>query len=112
MQNILREALFFIKTKVMSIFELATNKIKEKIDEACEHGEISNSERLLSVIAGGLIVGFSAKRIIKYPVASFSGLTLGGALVVRGITGKCPVKGAVEGQKEEVTVIEHHYVVE
>ncbi|MFD1770173.1 YgaP family membrane protein [Sphingobacterium suaedae] len=97
----------------MGIIELAVEKVKDKIDEACEQGEISNSERLLSVIAGGFILGFSAKRLVRHPLGALSGLTLGGALVARGITGKCPVKGALEAEKveDDVTVIEHRYFV-
>lgn len=99
----------------MSILDLVINKVKERIDEACEHGEIPQSERVLSVVAGGFIVGFSAKRILKSPLTAISGLTLGSALVVRGVTGKCAVKGTVEAKKhvneEDVTIVEHRYFV-
>lgn len=99
----------------MSILDLVIDKVKEKIDEACENGEISQSERVLSVVAGGFILGFSAKRVIKSPLTAISGLTLGGALVVRGVTGKCPIKGAVTPAKpieeEDVTIVEHRYFV-
>lgn len=96
----------------MSILNLAINKLKERLDEACEHGEIGNSERALSVLAGGFILGFSAKRLLNSPITAISGLTLGGALVMRGITGKCAIKGVLnEANMEDVTVIEHRYIV-
>ena len=100
------------KETVMSILNLAIDKLKERLDDACEHGEIGNSERALSVVAGGFIVGFSVKRLLHSPLTAISGLTLGGALVVRGLTGKCAVKGALnEANAEDVTVIEHRYFV-
>ncbi|WP_437919638.1 YgaP family membrane protein [Sphingobacterium sp. LRF_L2] len=96
----------------MGIVELGLNKLKHKLDEVCEHGEIGSSERILSVVAGGFIVAFSIKRALKSPLKSFSGLALGTALVARGVTGKCPVKGALEKEPEEtITVVEHKYFV-
>lgn len=97
----------------MSIIENVTEKIKDKIDQACDSGRIPDSERLLSVIAGGFILAYSVKSVIKSPLTAFSGLTLGGALLVRGVTGKCAIKGALaEGQDDLThTVVEHRYFV-
>ena len=89
------------------------DKMKEKLDTACEKGRISGSERLLSVVAGSFIFGYSAKKIFKRPLTALSGLTLGGALLMRGVTGKCPVKGMIEQAEEEkernLTLIERRY---
>ena len=97
----------------MSLLESATDIIKDKLTQACEHGQIEGSERVLSVIAGGLIVGRSLRRMIKHPLSSFIGITLGGVLVARGVTGKCPFKGALAeteiDRDEEIAVIEHRY---
>ncbi|WP_241462455.1 YgaP-like transmembrane domain [Sphingobacterium deserti] len=103
------------KTKAMGILDLTIDKVKEKIDEACEHGQISNSERVLSVVAGGFILGCAVKRVLKKPLTAVSCLTLGAALVTRGITGKCAVKGALdasgESDEKDVTIIEHRHFV-
>lgn len=89
-------------------------KIKKKVDEDCIDGNIGTSERILSVVAGGLIFGVGIKKVIKHPMTAITGLTLGGALVYRGITGHCTIKSALdklEKKEEEVTVIEHRYFV-
>lgn len=95
------------------ILNLALDRIKHKIDANCSDGNISTSERLLSVISGGLILGIGVKQVLKNPLTAFSGITLGGALVYRGVTGHCTVKSAIERveNKEDVTVIEHRYFV-
>ena len=75
---------------------------------------MSTSERILSVVAGGLILSIGVKQFLKNPITAISGVGLGGALVYRGITGKCTVKSAIEqltNEKDEVTVIEHRYFV-
>ncbi|MBD1425270.1 YgaP family membrane protein [Sphingobacterium arenae] len=96
----------------MGIIDQAVDKMKTKLDDACEHGTIGRSERMLSVIAGGFILGYSLKKIIKKPLRALSGVTLGGALIVRGVTGKCPVVGAIDHAEEEernLTLIERRY---
>ncbi|HIY76291.1 MAG TPA: DUF2892 domain-containing protein [Candidatus Sphingobacterium stercorigallinarum] len=93
------------------VLNYAFDKVKRKMDESCAHGNVSSSERVLSVIAGGFILGVGVKNLFSRPLTAFSGITLGGALVYRGITGSCPVKAAVEGDKQEATVIEHRYFV-
>lgn len=96
----------------MGIIDQAVDKMKTKLDDACEHGTIGSSERMLSVIAGGFILGYSVKKLLKKPLRAISGVTLGGALIARGLTGKCPVVGAIEGAEEEernLTLIERRY---
>ncbi|PRD47063.1 YgaP-like transmembrane domain [Sphingobacterium haloxyli] len=97
----------------MGIIEQAADKMKTKLDDVCEHGKIASSERMLSVIAGGFILGYGIKKILKNPLRAISGVTLGSALVMRGLTGKCPVKGAVEaaaGEEERnLALIERRY---
>lgn len=97
-----------------TIIDYALNKIKTKVDESCVDGNVGTSERILSVIAGGLILGIGTKRLLKNPLTAISGITLGGALVYRGVTGHCTIKAAVDNlanEKDEVTVIEHRYFV-
>lgn len=97
-----------------TIVNYALNKVQQKLDETCVGGNVGTSERILSVIAGGFILGLGAKNLLKSPMTAFTGVTLGGALVYRGITGKCTIKQAIEDMKnkeDEVTVIEHRYFV-
>ncbi|EEI93311.1 hypothetical protein HMPREF0765_1113 [Sphingobacterium spiritivorum ATCC 33300] len=96
-----------------NILNLALEKVKDKLDTGCVDGNVGNSERVLSVVAGGFILGIGIRNIFKSPLTGFSTLTLGGALVWRGVTGKCVVKDTIAkatGEKD-VTVIEHRYFV-
>src|SRR5690606_36615355 len=97
----------------MSITDNIIEKLKEKLDRACDNGKIPDYERVLSVVAGGFIVDYSIKSALKNPLTAISGFTLGGALVVRRVTGKCAIKGAIEQNEDEFThtVVEHRYFV-
>lgn len=96
-----------------SILNLAFDKIKQKVEDNCSDGNVGVSERVLSVISGGLILGIGVKQLFRSPISAISGITFGGALVYRGITGHCTVKRAIEKvtEKDDVTVIEHRYFV-
>jgi len=97
-----------------TIVNYALNKVQQKIDENCVDGNVGTSERILSVIAGSLILGIGAKRLIKNPLTALTGVALGGSLVYRGVTGKCSIKQALDNMRKdenEVTVIEHRYFV-
>lgn len=92
--------------------ELTKPKYKRK--KVCTTGKVDLSERILSVIAGSLIVGLGVKNILKRPITAISGLTVGGALVCRGIIGHCPLKSAIEKAvrpEDEITIVEHRYFV-
>lgn len=96
----------------MGIVEQTVDKMKAKLDDACELGTLTGSERMLSVIAGGFILGYSVKKLLKRPLTALSGVTLGSALIARGVTGSCPIKGAMESSEEEdrnLTLIERRY---
>ncbi|WP_447767731.1 YgaP family membrane protein [Sphingobacterium faecium] len=94
-----------------TLVDKVISKVKSKVDENCENGKIETSERILSVVAGGFIVGAGVRFLIKHPLTALSGLSLGGALVYRGVTGKCAVKKAIEDDAERVEVIEHRYFI-
>lgn len=97
-----------------TLINYVIDKVKAKVDEDCVDGNVGTSERMLSVIAGGLILGIGIKQIIKHPVTALAGLSFGGALVYRGITGHCTIKAAVDKlakEKDEITVVEHRYFV-
>ena len=98
----------------MGIIDQAVDKMKAKLDESCEHGTIGSSERVLSVIAGSFILGYSVKKLLKKPLRAVSGVTLGSALIARGVSGKCPIVGAIqeserEEQEQKLTLIERRY---
>lgn len=96
----------------MSVVNFLSDKMKKRFEKACANGKIANSERVLSIIAGGFIMAYSGKRILHSPISSLPGVAIGAGLVVRGITGKCPVKGAIKGEPEqEYTIVEHRYFV-
>ncbi|HMR19970.1 MAG TPA: DUF2892 domain-containing protein [Sphingobacterium sp.] len=96
-----------------SLLKLVFDKIKNKVDEDCIDGNIGASERILSVISGGLIFGIGLKRVVKHPFTALSAISLGGTLVYRGVTGHCTIKRIMEkvSDEPEVTVIEHRYFV-
>ncbi|ERJ61256.1 YgaP family membrane protein [Sphingobacterium paucimobilis] len=96
------------------LLNYALEKIKNKLNDDCIDGNVSTSERILSVVAGGLILGIGVKQLIKRPMTALTGVTLGGALVYRGITGHCSIKSTIDKLSKddnEVTVIEHRYFV-
>lgn len=96
------------------LLNYALEKIRKKIDEDCIDGNVGTSERILSVVAGGLILGIGVKQVIKRPMAALTGISLGGALMYRGITGHCTIKTAIDKmtkEEDKVTVIEHRYFV-
>ena len=63
------------------IVNYAFDKLKSTLDENCEGNNISKSERVLSVVAGGFILGMGLKSLLKRPMTAISGVTLGGALI-------------------------------
>ena len=92
-----------------TLVDKAIKKIKSKVEEDCENGNIETSERILSVVAGGFILGMGLKFIFKHPMTSLSGLSVGSALVYRGVTGKCAIKEAVNPELQKVEVVERRY---
>ena len=94
-----------------SLLNFAYNKLKTQLEGNCENGNVGKSERILSVISGGFILGMGLKNVLRSPLTSMSGIGLGGMLIYRGVTGNCPVKEALEGKQPETTVIEHRYFV-
>ncbi|SFS53382.1 YgaP family membrane protein [Sphingobacterium wenxiniae] len=100
----------------MSLLDSTLDTIKDKIDHSCTMGEIDDSERILSLISGGFILFYSAKKLFKRPYTAIGGITLGGLLIGRAITGKCPLKGSMRELEEphesgEVAMIERRYFV-
>lgn len=95
-----------------NLLTFAFDKIKAKIKDDCIEENIGASERVLSVIAGGFILGLGVKKLFKSPLTGISGLTLGGTLIYRGVTGHCDIKKMLEDKDvKKVEVIEHRYFV-
>lgn len=98
-----------------TIIDYNFNTFGDRIDDNCVNGSIGATERILSVVAGTFIVGFGLKNIVKRPIAAFSGLSLGGALVCRGLTGRCKIKAVVDladrEKREEIEYLERRYIV-
>ena len=93
------------------LLNFAYRKLKNQLEGNCENGNVGKSERILSVISGGFILGMGLKSVLRSPLTSMSGIGLGGMLIYRGVTGHCPVKETLEGEQPETTVIEHRYFV-
>ena len=69
-------------------------EVKDRLQEASDNRNIANSERLLSVAAGAFVLYTGITRMFKTPLASLAEVAVGGALILRGATGYCPVKDA------------------
>ncbi len=97
----------------MAILDSILTTLKSRLDQACENGEIACSERIVSVLAGGLLLGTSIRKLTHSPGAALTGLGLGGALLARGVTGRCVVKGLLTEAEEpdNITIIEHRHFV-
>lgn len=82
----------------MTLLNILTGRIKENLSDYCEHGEVKGWERILSVVSGAALALLSIKKIKKSPISAISQLTLAGALLWRGISGKCKVKEMIDEQ--------------
>jgi len=49
------------------ILNFAIDKVKTRLEESCEYGNVGTSERILSVIAGGFIIGMGGKETFQEP---------------------------------------------
>ncbi len=79
--------------------------VRERFSEAYENRNIANSERLLSVAAGAFVLYTGITRMFKTPLSSLAEVAVGGALILRGATGYCPIKDSVCPDRE-VTIVE------
>lgn len=78
-------------TKTQEILE----DVKYRLQEANENRNIASSERLLSVAAGAFVLYTGITRMFRTPLSSLAEVAVGGALILRGATGYCPVKDSV-----------------
>ncbi|MEC3881226.1 YgaP family membrane protein [Parapedobacter sp. 10938] len=78
-------------TKTKEILE----DVKYRLQEANDNANIANSERLLSVAAGAFVLYTGITRMFRTPLSSLAEVAVGGALILRGATGYCPVKDSV-----------------
>lgn len=95
-----------------NIVNKALETIKENVGSSCGTVNVGVSERVLSVVAGGFILGVGIKNLFRSPISGFSGVALGGGLIFRGVTGHCKLKSVLEEESEaDATVVEHRYFV-
>jgi len=87
-------------TKTKEILE----DVKDRLRDASDHANIDNSERLLSVAAGAFVLYTGITRMFKTPLTSLAEVALGGALILRGATGYCPVKDSVSCGRDTAAV--------
>ncbi len=89
-------------TKTKEILE----DVRDRLRDANDNRNIANSERILSVAAGAFVLYTGITRMFSTPLSSLAEVAVGGALILRGATGYCPVKDSVCCDRE-VTVVEH-----
>lgn len=95
-----------------NLVDKALEKVKSKIVSDCDVVNVGPSERALSVVAGGLILAIGVRNLFRSPISAFTGITLGGGLIFRGVTGHCKLKNALdENDNPKSTVVEHRYFV-
>lgn len=94
------------------LVDKAVEKVKQTVNSDCDVVNVGPSERALSVVAGGLILAIGLRNLFRSPLSSFTGITIGGGLIFRGVTGHCKLRHALEGgDNAKATVVEHRYFV-
>jgi Flp pilus assembly protein TadB len=78
------------------------NELKDTLEESLlepnPNGNIERSERILSIASGAFLFCKGVTNLFSHPTIAMGELLIGGTLLHRGVTGFCPVKGAVEAQ--------------
>lgn len=78
-----------------------------------DHINVNTPERVVSVVSGAFLLFAGIRSVVKNPVAGFLGLASGGTLLLRGISGHCPIYKAIgaDSTKPEVINIKQHFRV-
>jgi len=83
------------------------NKVSDAIDSSVlqpnPHANVEKSERLISVGAGAFIALKGLTNVFSHPLLALAEIGIGGSLLYRGITGYCPIKEKLEGDRVIVT---------
>lgn len=79
--------------------------VRDKYQYAKERRNIVNSERAISIAAGAFILYTGINNVFRSPFSSVLEVVAGGALLLRGATGYCPVKEQLTGVRD-ITVVE------
>ncbi|SEN38388.1 Protein of unknown function [bacterium A37T11] len=83
------------------------DSIKDRFEDDHSYRNIGLSERIISVASGAFILYTGITGVFKRrPVRSITEVLAGAGLIYRGATGYCPLKEAIDGKPNEVTVIE------
>lgn len=73
---------------------------------------MDSSERILSVVTAGMLLGSGLKGITSHPIRAVGVIAVGSALLWRAGTGYCPLKKmAGKKSKKNYTIVEHHYFI-
>lgn len=86
----------------MAILNVFVSRIKENIGDYCENGEVKGFERVLSIGSGAALAIYGIKRVRKSPITAISQLSLAGALLWRGISGRCKAKEIIDKKLEAI----------
>lgn len=84
--------------------------VKDALSCSSLNSNIARSERFLSVATGTYILYKGITSLFRKPVSALLETAMGGALILRGATGYCPMKERMGLADQEVTVVEHHVV--
>ncbi len=77
------------------------DSLVDVVIQTTEHVNISNSERIVSTVAGGFMVWKGLKDTFSSPSSAFIEIVFGSALLYRGVTGYCSIKNRLDNPPEE-----------
>lgn len=82
--------------------------LQEGLESTLCNSNLGTSERLISVVSGGMLLLGGVRRLFKKPKSAFIQVAAGSALLLRGATGYCPLKQAMDPDypQEKITIIE------
>lgn len=80
-----------------------TDTLKDTLFQDNENGNVSQSERILSMVTGTYIFFKGITNLFSHPLLAIGEVALGGTLVHRGVTGYCAVKAATEDSNTNAT---------
>lgn len=79
--------------------------VREGLIDAYENRNIANSERVLSIAAGAFVFYTGITGLFKKPLTALAEVAVGGALILRGATGYCPISDSMNSSRD-ITIVE------
>ncbi len=84
---------------------------KGDLGSQIEYMNLSRSERLISIASGACILYGGIVKLFKKPKTGILKVAGGSALILRGATGYCPMRQAIDSPADNrVTIVEHRIV--